>query len=275
MFERLKMKMAARRAERAKRARRNRRNRRPSFWARVWNIICWPFRMIWKFICWIWRLICRFCRWLWRIICGINVIGLLNIALLIAIIVLCSMLIIDIVNATRKPVVIVADPVAASAVSKTINVPAIAEPTTKPVTVAKSSVRRPLPKTNTLPIAREKSHGMTAQPVRVVKTTPDTVAEKQTARVNNKMYGDVIIDSRGGAKMLNNGSEIAGNLYLQNMRKYVLPCDIKITGNMFVRDVNMLQFCGDFEITGNIYVSPRSSFGPIPRSAHLGGQVIL
>ena len=44
---------------------------------------------------------------------------------------------------------------------------------------------------------------------------------------------------------------------------------------MFVRDVNKLQFCGDFEITGNIYVTPTSSFGPIPRSARLGGQVIL
>ena len=114
-----------------------------------------------------------------------------------------------------------------------------------------------------------------SEPVRVVRATPDPVAEKQTAKINNKMYGDVIIDSRGAAAMLQNGSEIDGNLYLENMRKYVLPCDIKITGNMFVRDVNMLQFCGDFEITGNIYVSPRSSFGPIPRTAHLGGQVIL
>lgn len=277
MFERLKMKMAARRVERNKRARNNRRNRRPSFWARVWNVICWPFRKIWQFICWLWRILCRFVRWLWRVICGINVIGLINIALLVAIIVLCSMLIIDIVNATRKPVVVVADPVPAATLSRTINVPAIAEPTTKPVrtTVAKSSVRYPLPKTNTLPIARERANNMTAEPIRVVKTMPDTVAEKQTARINNKMYGDVIIDSRGAAKMLNNGSEITGNLYLQNMRKYVLPCNIKITGNMFVRDVNMLQFCGAFEITGNIYVTPTSSFGPIPRNSYLGGQVIL
>ena len=284
MFERLKMKIAARRAERAKRARRNRRNRRPSFWVRVWNIICWPFCKIWQFICWLWRLICRFVRWiwrlickfvrwLWRIICGINVIGLLNIALLVAIIVLCSMLIIDIVNCTRKPTIIVADPVPASTISKTINVPVVAEPTTKPV--ARASVRRELPKTVSLPIVREKSHRMASEPVRVVKTTPDTVAEQQTARQNNKMYGDVIIDSRGAARMLNNGSEINGNLYLQNLRKYVLPCDIKINGNLFVRDVNMLQFCGDFEINGNIYVTPNSSFGPIPRNAHVNGQVIL
>ena len=270
MFERLKMKMAARRA---KRARKNRRNRRQSFWGRVWNIICWPFRMIWKFICWIWRLICRFVRWLWRLICSINVIGLLNAALLVAIIVLCSMLIISIVNNHRKPIVIVTDPVPASTLGKVINVPVVAEPTTQPV--AKASVRRELPKTVALPIARTKSHKMMSEPVRVVKARPDYVAERQTARVDNKMYGDVIIDSRGAATMLQNGTEITGNLYLQNLRKYVLPCDIKITGNLFVRDVNMLQFCGDFEITGNIYVTPRSSFGPLPRSAHLGGQIIL
>ena len=272
MFERLKVKMAARRAERARRARRNR-NKRPSFWRRVWNIICWPFRMIWRFICWIWRLICRFVRWLWRLICGINVIGLLNIALLVAIFVLCTMLVIDIINNTRKPTVIVADPVPASQVSKTYNVPVVAEPTTQPV--SKASLRKPLPRTVALPIKREKSNRVMSEPVRVVKTAPDPVAEKQTARVENKMYGDVIIDSRGATRMLVNGIEINGNLYLQNLRKYILPCDIKITGNMFVRDVNMLQFCGDFEIDGNIYVTPTSSFGPIPQTAHLGGQVIL
>lgn len=274
MFERLKVKMAARRAERAKRARRNRRNRRPSFWARVWNVICWPFRKIWQFICWLWRMICRFVRWLWRLICGINVIGLLNVALLIAIIVLCSMLIIDIINCHKKPVVIVTDPVPASMVSKRINVPIIAEPVTKPVKVSETA-RTTLPKTKTLPIVRDRANKMVTEPIRVTKTTPDIVAEKQTARIGTKMYGDIIIDSRGAATMLNNGSQITGNLYLQNMRKYTLPCDIKIVGNMFVRDVAMLQFCGDFQITGNIYVSPRSSFGPIPRTARLDGQIIL
>ncbi len=271
MFERIKMEMAALRAERKKRARR--RNRRPGFWSRLWNIICWPLDLIVAINRWLWDLVCRFFRWLWRLICSINVIGLLNAALLIAIIVLCAMLIIDIVNCHKKPVVIVADPVPASAISKTINVPTIAEPITKPVT--QTSGVRELPKTISLPITRTKSHKMTTEPVRVVKARPDVVAERQTARIDNKMYGDIIIDSRGAATMLQNGTEITGNLYLQNLRKYVLPCDIKITGNLFVRDVNMLQFCGDFDIAGNIYVTPSSSFGPIPRSAHLGGQVIL
>ena len=276
MFERIKMEMAALRAERAKRDRR--RKRRPGFWMTVRNIICWPLDLIVAINRWVWNLICRFFRWLWRVICGINVIGLLNVLLLIAIIVLCSMLVIDIINSRRKPVVIVTDPVPASRISNAIEVPVIAEPTTKPVSasVAESSVRgQSLPRTGRLPIVRTRAHKMTAEPIRVVNARRDIVAEQQTAKIDNRMYGDIIIDSRGAATMLQNGTEINGNLYLQNLRKYVLPCDIKITGNMFIRDVNMLQFCGDFDISGNIYVTPSSSFGPIPRSAHLGGQVIL
>ena len=68
---------------------------------------------------------------------------------------------------------------------------------------------------------------------------------------------------------------VNGNLYLQDMHKYTLPCNIRVNGNVFLRDLGLLQFCGDFTITGNIYVSPRSSFGPIPRTARLGGRVIL
>ena len=297
MLEKTKMKLAARRVKTTKKTRRTTRrvvrNRRPSFWARVWYVVTWPFRKIWQFICWVckkiwqfivwvftkivqficwlWRQICRFFRWLWNLICGINLVGLLNLLLLVAIIVLCSMLIIDIVNCRKKPVVIVADPVTASMVSKSTNT--VAEPTTKPVS---TSVRYVRPHTNTLPIARDgKSGKMLAEPIRVTNAKPNAVTEKQTAKCGETLNGDIIIENRGDAKLLNNGTQINGNLYLQNMRKYVLPCDIKITGNMFIRDVTMLQFCGDFEITGNIYVTPRSSFGPIPRSAHLGGQIIL
>ena len=269
MFETLKMKVAADRIERENRARRNRLNGIPNFWACVWYIICWPFRKIWQFLC-----------WLWRIICGINVIGLLNAVLLVAIIVLCSMLILDIINFRRKPVVIVTDPVPASVIAEKINVPVIAEPVTKPVNASASDTQtakddESLSRYGTLPIKRDRMHRMVGKPIRVVKPQSDPVAERQTARINNKMFGDIVIDSRGAATMLSNGTEINGNLYLQNMRKYVLPCNIKITGSMFIRDVNMLQFCGDFDITGNIYVSPRSSFGPIPTNSRLGGQVIL
>ena len=276
MFEKTKVKSAARRVKSTKRtSTRNSRNRRQSFWTRVWNIICWPFRQIaklvrwiWKKICqfvrWAWSKICQFARWVWKKICEINLIGLLNLVLLIAIIVLCAMLIIDIMNYRKKPVVIVADPVSISTVSP------VAEPVTNSV---RGYIR---PRTNTLPIARNsKTNGMVAEPVRVTTQKPNPVTERQIAVCGETMYGDIIIDNRGDAKLLNNGSRINGNLYLQNMRKYVLPCGIQINGNMFIRDVTMLQFCGEFEVTGNIYVSPRSSFGPIPGNARLGGQVIL
>ena len=277
MFEKTKMKSAARRVKSTKRTtRRSTSNRRPSFWTRVWNIICWPFRQIarfirwaWKKVCqfvrWAWAKICQFARWIWKKICEINLVGLLNLVLLIAIFVLCTMLIIDIMNYRKKPVVIVADPVSVSTINN------VAEPVTKPVRTSANYVR---PRTNTLPIKRN-ANGMVAEPIRVTVAKPNPVTEKQIAKCADTMYGDIIIENRGDAKLLNDGSQIQGNLYLQNMRKYVLPCGIKITGNMFIRDVSMLQFCGDFEITGNIYVSPRSSFGPIPSNARLGGQVIL
>ena len=285
MLAKRKVKVAAKRVQTNKRAVRTTSKRRVSFWSRVWNIICWPFRKAAQFVCWLWRKIvqfvrwawkkiCQFFRWLWKKICEINLIGLLNLALLVAIIVLFSMLIIDVMNCRKKPVVIVTDPVTMS--NTTVNnqtIPVVAEPTTKPVRVNAGYIR---PRTNVLPIARDvKTNKMVAEPIRVTKQEPNPVTEKQIAKCGEKLQGDVVIENRGDAKLLNNGTEINGNLYLQNMSKYVLPCDIKITGNMFIRDVNMLQFCGDFEITGNIYVSPRSSFGPIPRTARLGGQVIL
>lgn len=275
MFEKTKMKSAARRVKNTKRTnRRNERNRRPSFWGRVWNVICWPFRQIARFIKWAWKKICQFARWLWKKICEINLVGLLNVALLLAIFVLCTMLIIDVTNCRKKPVIIVTDPVTVTNVNsgkqKTL---VVAEPITKPVRTSAGYVR---PRTKTLPIARDaKTKEMVAEPIRVNAHQPNPVAKKQIATCNEVMYGDIIIDNRGNARLINNGTMINGNLYLQNMRKFVLPCGVKITGNMFIRDVNMVQFCGEFEVNGNIYVSPRSSFGPIPSTARLGGQVIL
>jgi hypothetical protein len=108
-----------------------------------------------------------------------------------------------------------------------------------------------------------------------VKKSEVVIAKKQIAKQENKFLGDVVIDSRGAGKLLQNQSQINGNLYLQNMHKYTLPCDVKINGNLFLRDIGLLQFCGDFVVTGNIYVSPRSSFGPIPKTARVGGYVVL
>ena len=90
-----------------------------------------------------------------------------------------------------------------------------------------------------------------------------------------RLMGDVIVDMYPSAPVLSNGVKIDGNLFIQNMRKYTLPCDAKIRGNLFIRNVNKLSFCGKFTVQGNVYVNRYSSFGPIPRDAHIMGQVIL
>jgi hypothetical protein len=125
----------------------------------------------------------------------------------------------------------------------------------------------------TLPTARKKI----PEPVNVipVKKSEVKIAKKQTAIQNKKILGDVIIDSRGAGALLQHNKHVHGNVYLQNMHKYTLPCGTKIHGNMFLRNIGLLQFCGEFTLTGNIYVSPRSSFGPLPKTARIGGQIVL
>lgn len=254
MFKELKLKIAARRVERKTQRKSNakrRANARKSskFWARVWNIISWPFRMI-----------SRATRRIWAWIRSIDLIGLVNLTLLIAIIVLFSMLIIDIIGCNKKSVVIVAD------------TPAITVVPEKPqvITTNESAPRSVRAQQPTLPLKRDvKTRKYVSRTITVAHNN-DTCAA-----ASKQLNGDVIIDRRGGAPILAHGAVVNGNLYLQNMRKYTLPCGTVVRGNLFLRDVEMLQFCGDFTITGNIYVSPRSSFGPIPRTARLGGQVIL
>ena len=254
MFDKLKMKFAARRVKTKKKDAKKKTSRknakRNGFWTRAWNIICWPFRMI-----------AKLCKRFWNWLSDINLVAMVNLALLVAIIVLFSMLIIDVVGC-RKQVVIVAK-------QSQVDEQVVITDATAPRNV------KPRP---VLPIkVNAQINKKVNQPVNVVpvKHSEVKIAKQQTAVRNNTFWGDVIIDSRGAGTMLKNASQVNGNLYLQNMRKYTLPCDIRINGNLFLRDVNMLQFCGDFVITGNIYVSPRSSFGPIPKTARLGGHVVL
>lgn len=213
-----------------------------------WDIILTPFRWLWRCTCWcvekLWQFIC----WLWDFICSINLIGLINLTLLITIIVLFTMLILDILNNNQKPVVIISNARDVQIISQNRN--------------TKKSDENVV----TLPLKANKQN---------VQIENDSVYQAHNKQTNENLYGDIIVENRHDAAVLKNGTRVHGNLYLQNMRKYVLPCDIKIDGNLFLRDINMLQFCGDFIITGNIYVSPRSSFGPIPKTAHLSGQIIL
>ena len=211
----------------------------------MWDTLCAICSWIWDGIVWA-------AKKIWKWLCGINLVGLINLTLLVAIIVLFSMLIINIVNCRRSPVVISANE--------------------KTVTIQTKSGSKKISKT--IPIKRDAETGNMETTINVVETVP---SNDPTLRAggDGKIYGDIIIESREEAIVLKNGAHIRGNLYLQNMYKYVLPCDIKIEGNLFLRDLNMLHFCGRFTITGNIYVTPNSSFGPIPRDAYLGGQIIL
>lgn len=231
----------------------NKKSNKTNFWKKVWDIICWPFHML-----------ARGAKWFWKWLCGINVIGIVNLTLLVAIIVLFSMLIIDFTKCGQNQTIVVRSDVVQTPVlpTETRNVVA------RPVKVT----------TNTLPMIRDTKTGeITNEPIIVAKEKTHPAQTRPIAKVakENKILGDVIIDSRGAATTIEHGTKIHGNLYLQNMRKYTLPCGVRVNGNLFLRDVNMLQFCGEFTVTGNIYVSPRSSFGPIPTTARLGGYVIL
>lgn len=254
MFKQLKMKIATRRLQREKqRKSAAAKRKKATFWGRVWNVITAPFRMIGRGI-----------RYVWEWIRTIDMIGLVNLTLLIAIIVLFAMLIIDIVNCNKKPVVVVAD------------TPAVmVTPAPRPqISVTDDAAPRVVKPRQTLPLRRDPAtRKFIDRPITVVKSGAPVVP--CDARPARNLQGDIIVDRTPGTPVLTDGVHIHGNLFLQNMRKYTLPCGAVIHGNLFLRDVNMLQFCGDFTVTGNIYVSPRSSFGPIPRTARLGGQVIL
>ena len=256
MFKALKMKLAARHINQKNAAKKRSKKAvsKNSFWGRVYNIIKKPFIFIAKCF-----------RRFWSWVRSIDLIGLVNITLLSSIIVLFSMLIIDLTGINNKPVVIIANN--SSATSQQVQVSNDSAP---------RAVRERISNNvNTLPLKRDSQRQYIGKTINVTNVAPDKVAIKQTARVSNVMYGDVIIDSRGAATMIKAGDVIKGNLFLQHMRKYTLPCGVRIEGDLYLRDMGLLQFAGEFTVTGNIYVTPNSSFGPLPGTARIGGQVIL
>ncbi len=207
---------------------------------------------------------------LWARICKVDLIGLLNLTLLVAIIAIFTMLIIDILNCRRPQLVVVPK----NTPTTEFNIAHTTKSTKTPAPNMRTV--KPRPHTKSLPIRRDASTRMYAtEPVNIVAIKQDPVIEQQTVRRDKNIYGDTIIDGRGAAHILRAGDTVNGNLYLQNMRKYTLPCGVTVRGNLFLRDLNWLQFCGDFTVTGNIYVSPRSSFGPLPRTARIGGHLIF
>ena len=257
MFKALKMNLATRRINRKNAVKKGTKKatKKNSFWSKLLETVKKPFRKI-----------ANWCRQFWLWVRSIDLIGLVNITLLSAIIVLFSMLIIDIIGCSKKNVIIIAKnqetlPAQQYVVSKE----------TQPKIVRKRAVK----KVASLPLHRDSNRQYIEETINVIRAYPDKVAIKQTARANNVMYGDIIIDSRGAATMLKTGDVIKGNLFLQNMRKYTLPCGVIIEGDLYLRNMGLLQFAGEFTVTGNIYVTPTSSFGPLPGTARIGGQVIL
>ena len=249
---------------------------------RIWEIICWPFKKIWQGICWvgrkIWDLLCSFWNW----VSGINLVALLNLALLISIIVLFSLLIMDLrkgANASDTDVLV------QKTETVTTTVPAPEAPVVATTTEQKQDAqpravtqRTIMPrKTTALPIKHDNAtrKAITA-PVKFSNVKQNPIAIKQVALVKpKKVLGNAIVDHHDMTSVLSNGTHIKGNLYIQDLRRYTLPCNIVIDGNLILRNVGRLEFCGDFTVRGNILVNPNSSFGPVPSTARIGGQVIL
>lgn len=204
------------------------------------------------------------CKRIWAWLKKIDIVGMVNLTLLVAIIVLFAGLILNVINhnqindARKNNAVIVAHKMN-NVDNRKINQRKIKPNLALPL---KASIKTGIkPQIKTIGVKK---------PV-VVKqiSLPSKVLPKQN------LTGDVIVDLYPSSPVLSNGVKIDGNLFIQNMRKYTLPCDAKIRGNLFIRNVDKLSFCGQFSVKGNIYVSKQSSFGPIPRNASIGGQVIL
>lgn len=237
-----------------------RKNRKKTFWATVKKILLFPWRVckaIWRFLVRVWR---AFWNWL----TNINVVGMINLTLLVAIIVLVSCLISNVVRCDKS---------GGRIVRKNNSTVVVTNDSYKS---GKQNVQY---KNDTaLPVRANAETGITPKiktvgvdkPVVVQQTS---LPEKELPKQN--LSGDVIVDMYPGAPVLMNGVNVDGNLYVQNMRKYTLPCGTVITGHLIIRNVQRLSFCGPFVVNGNIYVNRQSSFGPLPSKARIGGQVIL
>lgn len=223
------------------------------------KIILFP----WELCKRIWRFICRICKAIWNWLKSIDIIGMINMTLLVAIIVLFTSLILNFRQCNSSVKV------------ANNNKTQIAD--TRKVVQRNNAVtaKKSFP---TLPVAVNENTGIKPQIKTIGVKKPVVVKEvslpaKSLPKQN--LTGDIIVDLYPSAPVLSNGVTIDGNLFLQNMRKYTLPCGAKIRGNLFIRNVDKLSFCGEFTVKGNIYVTPHSSFGPIPSTARVYGNVIL
>lgn len=205
---------------------------------------------------------------IWNWLKSIDIVGMINLTLLVAIIILFSSLISDFVNCKKC--------------SKKVSVekqPEIVMTQKQPKLENRRLMQRKF--STVLPVKPVKVDDKTQirpQIKTVGVAKPEIVRElslpaKELPEQN--LAGDVIVDIKPSSPVLSNGVKVNGNLYIQNMRKYTIPCDAKINGHLFIRNVNKVNFCGKFTVNGNIYVNRQSSFGPIPEDAKINGQIIL
>ncbi|MCL2331706.1 MAG: hypothetical protein FWC61_04165 [Proteobacteria bacterium] len=236
--------------------------------------------------CWL----CRCASWLmwlptrvWRWIKSLDLTGLANVALLVLIIVLFSILIINLFDARDTANGRGGSVTSKNAIADTIKAPAGAAAAINPVKTAdiKAHVSYNADTTVatiTLPLKEVLPAAATAPADgRITLPLKDKDGDSGNfVYIDNSRDGDVLLDGQNPTgERLSPMTEVGGNVLLQNMYSYTLPCGVKIRGNLVVRNVRLLKFCGCFKIDGNIYASGNSSFGPIPRDATLGGQVIF
>lgn len=225
------------------------------------KIISYPIRAI----KWCSALICRVCRKLWNWLKSIDIVGMINLTLLVAIIVLFMSLIGDFIRCGRCDKTVNASHATSTAVvAKTAN------------TENRRVVMRKYP--TTLPVKKDIQTNITPKIKTVGVKKPEivrAVSVPASELPQQVLSGDVIVERHPSSPVLYNGVKVNGNLYIQNMNKYTIPCDAKINGHLFIRNVHYVNFCGKFKVNGNVYVNRESSFGPLPQGAKINGQIIL
>lgn len=227
-------------------------------------------------------LIIRALRWIfvtvpvaiWRWIKSIDIVGLANMALLAVIIVMFGILLINILDINdsrngRGGSALFNNAIAGGGVGANNHSPSDASDSDK--VVVKTTVTagdQTKEAVITLPL-RKNSDGV-----------PSADADKPVSKDNRDFVGDIILDGSDMWDMPRvarpgRGANIDGNLFVQNMHQYTLPCGIKITGDLILRNVGMVRFCGAFSVGGDVRVTANSSFGPFPADASIAGNVIF
>ncbi len=244
-------------SQKIKKAARNTRKQNIKQWFK--KVLSYPVRAI----KWLWNLLCRVCRAIWNWLKSINIVGMINLTLLVAIIVLFLSLITDFVRCNKCE---------KSANANKSNVVMMQKENNDNRRVVQRKF------STTLPVKMDNQTNITPKIRTIGVKKPEVIRELSTPSnelPQQTLSGEVIVERGSNAPVLSNGVKVNGNLYIQNMNKYTIPCDAKINGHLFIRNVNKVNFCGKFKVNGNVYVNRESSFGPLPAGTKINGQIIL